>query len=48
MLTFAVSLLKAGTNVLKIVVPAGPLNNGVGYDYLRLELDEAAAGSANF
>ena len=29
-----------GTNVLKLVVPGGPINNGIIYDYLRLELDE--------
>lgn len=37
---FDASLLKKGTNVLKLIVPAGPVNNGVIYDYLRLELDE--------
>lgn len=41
-LTFDASLLKAGTNVLKLIVPAGPVMNGVEYDYLRLELDENA------
>lgn len=46
-LAFDASLLKAGPNVLKIVVPAGPINNGVVYDYLRLELDESATISAN-
>jgi rhamnogalacturonan endolyase len=30
-----------GQNALKLVVPAGPVNNGVMYDYIRLELDEA-------
>jgi rhamnogalacturonan endolyase len=43
-LAFDASLLKKGTNVLKLIVPAGPVNNGVIYDYLRLELD----GSASF
>jgi rhamnogalacturonan endolyase len=41
-LRFDASLLKAGTNVLKIIVPAGPINNGILYDYVRLELDESA------
>jgi rhamnogalacturonan endolyase len=39
-LAFDASLLKRGTNVLTLIVPAGPINNGVIYDYLRLELDE--------
>ena len=38
---FDASALKAGTNTLKLVVPAGPMTAGVIYDYLRLELDEA-------
>jgi rhamnogalacturonan endolyase len=37
---FDASVLKAGTNTLKLIVPAGPLTAGVIYDYLRLELDE--------
>jgi rhamnogalacturonan endolyase len=37
-------LLKKGTNVLKLIVPAGPVNNGVIYDYLRLELQEKDEG----
>jgi len=41
-LTFDASVLKAGTNVLKLILPAGPVMNGVEYDYLRLELDESA------
>jgi rhamnogalacturonan endolyase len=41
-LAFDASLLKQGPNVLKLIVPAGPVNNGVIYDYLRLELDESA------
>jgi rhamnogalacturonan endolyase len=41
-LAFDASLLKQGGNVLKLIVPAGPVNNGVIYDYLRLELDESA------
>jgi hypothetical protein len=39
-------LLDQGTNVLKLIVPAGPINNGVIYDYLRLELDDTMAASA--
>jgi rhamnogalacturonan endolyase len=41
-LSFDAALLKKGRNILKLIVPAGPINNGVIYDYLRLELDEAA------
>jgi rhamnogalacturonan endolyase len=40
---FDASLMKQGDNVLKLIVPAGPVNNGILYDYLRLELDESAA-----
>jgi rhamnogalacturonan endolyase len=39
-LTFDAAMLQSGTNVLKIVVPAGPINNGILYDYVRLEIDE--------
>lgn len=39
---FDASLLKAGTNVLTLTVPAGGVMSGVEYDYLRLELDESA------
>lgn len=38
---FDASLLKPGKNTLTLTVPAGPVNNGVIYDYLRLELDES-------
>jgi len=41
-LAFDAALLKAGANVLTLTIPAGPINNGVIYDYLRLELDESA------
>jgi len=34
--------MKAGTNVLKLTIPAGSLTSGILYDYLRLELDESA------
>ena len=42
-LVFDASLMKAGENVMKLTVPAGTLTGGIIYDYLRLELDEAAA-----
>jgi len=41
-IAFEASVLKAGTNVLKLTVPADNVMNGVEYDYLRLELDENA------
>ena len=40
--TFSAALMKPGTNVLKLIVPAGPVNNGIIYDYVRLELNESA------
>jgi len=39
-LVFDASMMKAGKNILKLIVPAGGVMNGVEYDYLRLELDE--------
>jgi rhamnogalacturonan endolyase len=39
---FDATLLKAGTNVLKLTIPPGYPTNGVEYDYLRLEFDETA------
>jgi rhamnogalacturonan endolyase len=42
LLSFDASLLKKGTNVLKIIVPAGPINNGILYDYVRLETEGSA------
>ena len=39
---FDASLMTPGTNVLKLIVPAGNVMNGIEYDYLRLELDESA------
>ena len=45
---FDASKLKAGENTLTLTVPAGPVNNGVIYDYLRLELDEDASLFAEF
>jgi len=41
-LRFDAGLLRAGRNTLTLTVPAGSVNNGVMYDYLRLELDESA------
>ena len=38
---FDASLLEAGTNTLTLTVPEGPVNNGIIYDYIRLELDES-------
>jgi rhamnogalacturonan endolyase len=38
---FDASLMKQGENVLTLTVPAGLINSGVLYDYLRLELDES-------
>jgi rhamnogalacturonan endolyase len=42
---FDASKLKAGANTLTLTVPAGPINNGVIYDYVRLELDERTTGA---
>lgn len=39
-LSFNAALMKEGENTLTLTVPAGPLNNGVMYDYLRLELED--------
>lgn len=39
---FDARLLKAGENTVTLTVPAGAYNNGVVYDVVRLELDEAA------
>jgi rhamnogalacturonan endolyase len=39
-LSFDASLMRAGTNIIKLIVPAGPVTSGIIYDYLRLELDE--------
>jgi rhamnogalacturonan endolyase len=41
-LAFDASLLQPGRNTLTLTVPAGSLNDGVVYDYVRLELDETA------
>lgn len=37
--TFDASLMKAGTNIMKLAIPAGGLTSGIMYDYLRLELN---------
>jgi rhamnogalacturonan endolyase len=37
---FDAALLKAGENTMTFTVPAGDLQSGVVWDYLRLELDE--------
>lgn len=42
---FDASLMKQGANILTLTIPAGPINNGVLYDYVRLELDESAAAN---
>ncbi len=41
-LKFDASLLKPGENTMTFTVPAGDLESGVVWDYLRLELDESA------
>ena len=41
-LAFDASMMKAGTNVMKLTIPEGSLTSGILYDYLRLELDESA------
>ena len=38
--TFDASLLLAGKNTLTLTVPEGPVNNGLIYDYLRLEVSD--------
>jgi rhamnogalacturonan endolyase len=43
-LTFDASLMRVGTNVLKLTIPGGSLTSGIMYDYLRLE----AASPASF
>ena len=39
---FKAALLKSGTNVMTLSIPAGTAASGIEYDYLRLELDEKA------
>jgi rhamnogalacturonan endolyase len=38
---FDAKMMKAGDNSLVLTIPAGPINNGIMYDYIRLELDES-------
>ena len=38
---FDAAMMKEGTNTLKIIVPESSVNNGMMYDYIRLELDES-------
>ena len=42
-MTFDASLLKAGTNVLKLRPPVNNWVQGVLYDYLRLEVADSPA-----
>ena len=42
-LGFDASLLKSGKNEIQLTIPAGSLTSGIIYDYLRLELDQAAS-----
>ena len=41
-IVFDASTMKAGENILKLTIPAGPLTSGIIYDYLRLEVDDNA------
>jgi rhamnogalacturonan endolyase len=41
--TFDASLMRAGTNVIKLTIPEGGLTSGIMYDYVRLEVDSSAA-----
>jgi rhamnogalacturonan endolyase len=41
-LKFDAALLKPGENVMTFTVPAGDLQSGVVWDYLRLEMDESS------
>lgn len=43
--SFDAALLRSGTNVMQLSIPRGNVMSGVMYDYLRLELDEAAGAS---
>ena len=44
-LKFDAALLKAGENTISFTVPAGDVQSGVVWDYIRLELDENAKSS---
>lgn len=39
-IAFDGALLQKGTNQLVLMVPAGPVNNGIMYDYIRLEISD--------
>jgi rhamnogalacturonan endolyase len=39
-IVFDAQLMQAGTNTLVLTIPAGPVNDGIMFDYIRLELDE--------
>jgi rhamnogalacturonan endolyase len=39
-ISFDAGLMVAGSNTLTLTVPAGPVNNGIMYDYISLELAE--------
>ena len=41
--TFDATLMKAGENVMKLMIPSGNPMSGVEYDYLRLELEPGGA-----
>jgi rhamnogalacturonan endolyase len=45
-LKFDASLLRAGENEMTFTVPAGDLQGGVVWDYLRLELDQTAKAAS--
>jgi rhamnogalacturonan endolyase len=40
-LAFDAAIMKQGDNVLTLTMPAGSVNNGIIYDYVRLELDDS-------
>jgi len=42
-LVFDAAMMKAGENNLTLTIPSGGLTSGIMYDYLRLELNDAAA-----
>jgi rhamnogalacturonan endolyase len=44
-ITFDAAKMKAGSNVLALSIPAGGVMNGVLYDYIRLELDQASTST---
>jgi rhamnogalacturonan endolyase len=41
---FDASMMKKGANTIKITMPGGSVNNGLVYDYIRLELADNTAG----